>query len=68
MSNITVGDDEGSLSSGEVQQNQLEKQHSFDPASTNNNSNGSSTSHHRKQSPAPKKKRNLPGNPGLLFY
>ncbi|KAL1542659.1 zinc finger protein GAI-ASSOCIATED FACTOR 1-like [Salvia divinorum] len=54
MSNISG--DEGSFSSGEVQQ-QPEK-----PASTSTNSNGSSASQ-KQPHPSAKKKRNLPGTP-----
>lgn len=63
MSNITGGD-EGSFSSGEVQQ-QPEK-HS-NPAATSTNSNGSSASQPPQKQPQPsaKKKRNLPGTPGM---
>ncbi|PIN02362.1 hypothetical protein CDL12_25122 [Handroanthus impetiginosus] len=65
MSNITG--DEGSLSSGEVQQNQGKRQpqnqsiNASNPTSTN--SNGSTS---QQQQPPAKKKRNLPGNPGDL--
>ncbi|XP_042058242.1 zinc finger protein GAI-ASSOCIATED FACTOR 1-like [Salvia splendens] len=60
MSNITG--DEGSFSSGEVQQ-QPEK-HS-NPVATSTNSNGSSASQPQQKQPQPsaKKKRNLPGTP-----
>ncbi|KZV32368.1 hypothetical protein F511_03651 [Dorcoceras hygrometricum] len=57
MSNITG--DEGSFSSGEVQQSQEEKllqqNQSFAPATTNSSNGSTSTA---------KKKRNLPGTPG----
>ncbi|XP_057782375.1 zinc finger protein GAI-ASSOCIATED FACTOR 1-like [Salvia miltiorrhiza] len=59
MSNITG--DEGSFSSGEVQQQQ-EKQSNAAAAAASTTSNGSSGSHKQLQ-PAPKKKRNLPGTP-----
>lgn len=56
MSNITG--DEGSFSSGEIQQHQEKPQNSIVSNATTN-SNGSSS-----QQPPTKKKRNLPGNPG----
>ncbi|XP_022863095.1 protein indeterminate-domain 6, chloroplastic-like [Olea europaea var. sylvestris] len=55
MSNITG--DEGSFSSGEIQQHQEKPQNSIVSNATTN-SNGSSS-----QQPPTKKKRNLPGNP-----